>query len=411
MSSVFRFRETASDSNTKARAGVVETAHGAFQTPAFMPVGTAGTVKALTQEMLEDAGADIILGNTYHLYLRPGHQIIHGMGGLHEFISWKRAILTDSGGFQVFSLGPLRKVGEEGVEFQSHIDGSIHLISPEKSVEIQVALGADIITAFDECSPYPSSRDEALRSLKLTSSWAQRSRREFDRLHSGGAETGALLAGMREAPVNLNPVGPMDGAKAGPANPGQAIFGINQGSIYPDLREVSLESLVAIGFDGYAIGGLSVGEDKQAMFQIVSHIAPMMPADRPRYLMGVGGPEDIFEAVGQGVDMFDCVMPTRNARNGQLFTHQGRLNIKNARYREDAGPVDENCGCPVCLRYSRAYLRHLYASGEILGSILNTLHNVRFYLDMMAKIRQAIELGTFDRFRTCFLTDLARGQD
>jgi queuine tRNA-ribosyltransferase len=392
---MFRFKQIGSDPNSKARVGLVETAHGGFETPAFMPVGTQGTVKGLTQGMLEDAGAAIILGNTYHLYLRPGHQSINRMGGLHRFISWSRVILTDSGGFQVFSLGPLRKISEEGVEFQSHIDGSRHLFTPEKSIEIQVALGADIIMAFDECSPYPSSHSEAQRSLELTTDWAQRSRRHFDRLRS---EAEPSHAGIVRAPGGL-------------VNPEQAIFGINQGSVYPDLRERSLEGLLAIGFDGYSIGGLAVGEDKEAMFRVISDIAPLMPEDRPRYLMGVGPPEDIFEAVGQGVDMFDCVMPTRNARNGQLFTYRGRLNIKNARYKEDSGPIDPRCECPVCGRYSRAYLRHLYTSGEILGSVLNTLHNVRFYLDMMSKIRQAIELGTFDEFRTSFLTDLACGQD
>ena len=379
MPGIFSFREIGSDPDTRARAGLVETAHGAFETPAFMPVGTTGTVKAMTQEMLEQAGAAIILGNTYHLYLRPGHQTINRMGGLHNFISWRRAILTDSGGFQVFSLGPLRKINEDGVQFQSHIDGSSHFITPERSIEIQVALGADIIMAFDECCTYPSTHDEALSSLQLTSNWAQRSRREFDRLHS------RLVNGTNSISAHA-----ISESGADPVNAGQAIFGINQGSVYTDLREQSLEGLLAIGFDGYSIGGLSVGEDKQSMLRVISHITPQMPAARPRYLMGVGPPEDILDAVSHGVDMFDCVMPTRNARNGQLFTRRGRLNIKNARYRQDKGPIDDACECPVCLRYSRAYLRHLYTSGEILGSILNTVHNIRFYLDMMANIRQAI---------------------
>ena len=409
MPGVFRFKEIASGGGTGARAGLVETAHGTFETPAFMPVGTAGTVKALTQEMLEDAGAGIILGNTYHLYLRPGHELINRAGGLHQFISWKRAILTDSGGFQVFSLGPLRKINEDGVEFQSHIDGSSHLISPEKSIEIQVSLGADIIMAFDECCPFPATHEDALRSLNLTAGWAERSRRHFDRLHSDWANRGARRSQQENGGALPPPTSERD--QPAPVNPGQAIFGINQGSVYTDLREESLEGLLDIGFDGYSIGGLSVGEDKEAMFRVISHIAPLMPASHPRYLMGVGAPEDIIQAVEHGIDMFDCVMPTRNARNGQLFTRRGRLNIKNARYREDKGPIDDICGCPVCLRYSRAYLRHLFASGEILGSVLNTIHNLRFYLDMMAEIRQAIELGTFARFRTCFLADLARGQD
>jgi len=423
MTPEFSFQATHRDEATHARAGIIKTAHGSFETPVFMPVGTNGTVKALTQEMLEDAGASIILGNTYHLYLRPGHEVINRLGGIHRFISWSRSLLTDSGGFQVFSLGPLRKIGEDGVEFQSHIDGSSHLITPEKSIDIQVALGADVIMAFDECSPFPTSHEDALKSLNLTASWAARSRRHFDRLHAGqstGPNPGACTDSVGNT---LAPWEPGTGGGQGsridgdqrfsgdPVNPGQAIFGINQGSVYTDLRERSLEGLLEIGFDGYSIGGLSVGEDKEAMLRVISHIAPLMPADRPRYLMGVGSPEDILAAVEQGVDMFDCVMPTRNARNGQLFTHRGKLNIKNARYREDGGPIDDECGCPVCLRYSRAYLRHLYASGEILGSVLNSLHNVRFYLDMMAGIRQAIRLGAFARFRTCFLTDLARGQD
>ncbi|HEX8089963.1 MAG TPA: tRNA guanosine(34) transglycosylase Tgt [Blastocatellia bacterium] len=391
MSSQFSFEKLASDTNTAARAGRVTTAHGSFDTPAFMPVGTQGTVKALTQQMLEEAGARVILGNTYHLYLRPGHLVINRLGGLHRFISWDRAILTDSGGFQVFSLTPLRKMSDEGVEFRSHIDGSRHFLSPEKSMEIQAALGSDIVMAFDECTPYPATREQALGSLELTEKWALRSKQRLAGLHSDAAE--AARAGLKIV------------------NPAQALFGINQGSIYLDLRERSLAGLIEAGFDGYAIGGLSVGEEKSAMFEVVSHVAPLMPADRPRYLMGVGTPEDIINAVGAGVDMFDCVMPTRNARNGSLFTSRGRLNIKNSRYRDDAGPIDEACECAVCARYSRAYLRHLYMSGEILGSTLSSLHNISFYLDMMNRIRQAILLGTFNEFHTSFLKDLARGLD
>lgn len=391
MAQRFSFDVFARDSKSGARAGRVQTPHGAFDTPVFMPVGTQGTVKALTQRMLEEAGAGIILGNTYHLYLRPGHELINRLGGLHKFISWDRPILTDSGGFQVFSLGPLRKLTEAGVEFQSHIDGSRHLLTPEKSVEIQTALGADIVMVFDECTPYPATRAEALRSLEITQEWARRSKAAFAQLHADAALS----------------------ARAGfsVVNPGQALFGINQGSVYPDLREQSLESLVEIGFDGYAIGGLSVGEDKSEMFDVVSSIAPLMPADRPRYLMGVGTPEDIIEAVRLGIDMFDCVMPTRNARNGQMFTSRGRLNIKNSRYRDDKQTVDAACECETCARYSRAYLRHLYMSGEILASVLMTLHNIRFYLDTMERIRQAIKLGTFDEFHKSFLKDLARGPD
>ncbi|HKQ07473.1 MAG TPA: tRNA guanosine(34) transglycosylase Tgt [Blastocatellia bacterium] len=391
MAEQFSFEVTASDSATGARAGRITTAHGIIDTPVFMPVGTQGSVKALTQQMLEDAGAQIILGNTYHLYLRPGHLLINQLGGLHRFISWERAILTDSGGFQVFSLTDLRRMNEDGVEFQSHIDGARHFLSPERSMEIQAALGSDIVMCFDECTPYPATVAEARASLEITGRWARRSKQRLTELHSDPREAGR---------VGLKIV-----------NPAQALFGINQGSVYLDLRERSLEGLLEVGFDGYAIGGLSVGEEKAAMREVVAGIAPRMPADKPRYLMGVGTPEDIVSAVACGVDMFDCVMPTRNARNGQLFTGQGRVNVKNARYKDDPRPPDEICRCPVCARYSRAYLRHLYMSGEILYSTLSSLHNVCFYLDTMARIRQAITLGTFNEFQHSFLEDLARGQD
>jgi len=390
MAQDFIFEKLRHDDATRARAGRITTSHGSFDTPAFMPVGTQGSVKALTQEMLERAGASIILGNTYHLYLRPGHVTINQLGGLHRFISWERPILTDSGGFQVFSLTSLRKMTEEGVEFQSHIDGASHFISPEKSMEIQAALGSDIVMAFDECTPFPATRDEALASLELTQRWARRSKQRLSELHNEPASAGPRITIV---------------------NPTQALFGINQGSTFLDLRERSLEGLIEIGFDGYAIGGLSVGEEKGAMFEVVSHIAPRMPEDRPRYLMGVGTPEDIVEAVALGVDMFDCVMPTRNARNGQLFTSRGKLNIKNSRYKDDSQPLDDACPCEVCRRYSRAYIRHLYMSGEILGSVLTSLHNISFYLDTMRVIRQSIELGTFSKFRDSFLSGLARGQD
>jgi queuine tRNA-ribosyltransferase len=387
----FSFHPTHYDKATGARAGLINTAHGSFETPVFMPVGTNGSVKALTQGMLEEVGAAIVLGNTYHLYLRPGHITVNNLGGLHRFMGWSRSLLTDSGGYQVFSLGPLRRVDEQGVEFQSHIDGSRHLLTPEKSIDIQVALGADIIMAFDECTGYPATHSEAEQSLELTRKWALRCRDQF-------------LAYRRD-PDGVEPGG------WAVVNRSQALFGINQGSLYPDLRERSLSRLVEMGFDGYSIGGLSVGEEKSAMFDVVSHIAPLMPRDRPRYLMGVGTPEDILQAVALGVDMFDCVMPTRNARNGQYFTSNGRINIKNARYREDPKPLDEECGCEVCRRYSRAYIRHLYCAGEILASVLGSYHNVRFYLDMMARIRQSIRLGTFNEFRNSYLNYLARGQD
>ncbi|HXU36329.1 MAG TPA: tRNA guanosine(34) transglycosylase Tgt [Blastocatellia bacterium] len=391
MNDKLRFEVTAINSGGLARAGRITTAHGVIDTPAFMPVGTQGTVKALTQQMLEDAGASIILGNTYHLYLRPGHETVNQLGGLHRFISWERPILTDSGGFQVFSLNELRRLSEEGVAFQSHIDGSAHFLSPEKSMDIQAALGSDIVMAFDECTPFPASREEALASLELTNRWALRSRQRLAELHENPAAAEAVGISI--------------------VNQTQALFGIIQGSTFLDLREQSLAGLVDIGFDGYAIGGLSVGEEKPAMFEVVSHIAPMMPESRPRYLMGVGTPEDIVDAVASGVDMFDCVMPTRNARNGQLFTSRGKLNIKNSRYKGDAQPIDDACGCAVCARYSRAYVRHLYMSGEILGSVLSSLHNVSFYLDMMKSMRQSIVLGTFIEFRDSFLSGLARGQD
>jgi queuine tRNA-ribosyltransferase len=387
----FSFKQTAQDPATVARAGRIATSHTAFDTPVFMPVGTQGTVKALTQGMLEEAGARIILGNTYHLYLRPGHQTINQLGGLHRFVSWDRAILTDSGGFQVFSLTGLRRMTEEGVEFQSHIDGSRHMLSPEKSMEIQAALGSDIVMAFDECTPFPAARQEALRSLEMTSRWARRSKDRLGELHADPEK--AERAGLKIV------------------NRSQALFGINQGSVFLDLRERSLEGLLEIGFDGYAIGGLSVGEEKSAMFEVVSHIAPRLPADKPRYLMGVGSPEDIVNAVACGIDMFDCVMPTRNARNGSLFTSRGKINIKNARYKDDPRPIDESCLCAVCARYTRAYLRHLYMCGEILGAVLSSLHNVSFYLDMMARMRQSILLGAFIEFRNSFLSNLARGQD
>lgn len=387
----FSFERIATDTTTHARTGRITTAHGVIETPVFMTVGTQGTVKALTQQMLEEAGASIILGNTYHLYLRPGYQTINQLGGLHRFISWERPILTDSGGFQVFSLNELRKLSEEGVEFQSHIDGSTHFLSPEKSMEIQSALGSDIVMAFDECTRFPATHAEALASLELTDRWARRSKKQLAELHSNPAA--AEEAGIRIV------------------NHTQALFGINQGSTFLDLREQSLAGLIDIGFDGYAIGGLSVGEEKSAMFEVVSHIASMMPEDKPRYLMGAGTPEDIVDAVALGIDMFDCVMPTRNARNGQLFTSRGKLNIKNSRYKDDAQPIDDACRCAVCARYSRAYVRHLYMSGEILGSVLSSLHNVSFYLDMMGMMRQAISLGTLEEFSDSFLSGLARGQD
>jgi queuine tRNA-ribosyltransferase len=366
------------DRQTQARAGRIKTAYGEIETPVFMPVGTAGTVKALTQEMLEELNARIILGNTYHLFLRPGHETVLQLGGLHKFISWPRAILTDSGGFQVFSLSEIRKIREEGVEFRSHLDGSKQFLSPEVSMQIQHTLGSDILMCFDECTPFPATRSEAKESLELTARWARRSRIEFDRL-KGSPRSRAV-----------NPL----------------LFGINQGSIYQDLRRQNLDQLVEIGFEGYAIGGLSVGEEKAQMYDTVEFIAPQMPSEKPRYLMGVGTPEDLIECVARGVDMFDCVMPTRNARNGQVFTSRGKLNIRNARFAGDERPLDEDCECKVCRRYSRAYIRHLYNSGEMLAATLCSYHNLAFYLDSMRLIRQAIALGKFTEFRTCYLNKL-----
>ncbi len=386
------FRIEHQDDITQARVGRLSTAHGEIETPVFMPVGTQGTVKAVTQEMLETLDARIILGNTYHLFLRPGHETIAALGGLHRFISWERAMLTDSGGFQVFSLGDLRKIREEGVEFRSHLDGSKQFLSPEVSMRVQHALGSDIIMAFDECTPFPATQAEARESLELTARWARRSRAEFERLISERA------SGTLAFP------GPLPGALPG------SLFGIIQGSVYPDLRRESLERLVEIGFDGYAIGGLSVGEEKAQMYDVIEFIAPQMPAARPRYLMGVGTPEDLIECVARGVDLFDCVMPTRNGRNGQVFTSRGKLNVKNARFARDARPLDEACQCMVCRRYSRAYLRHLYQSGEILSSILCSYHNLAFYLDSMREIRQAITLGEFAKFRASFHERLEREQ-
>ena len=364
------FTVTHSDSHSQARVGRMITAHSVIETPVFMPVGTRGTVKALTQEMLETLDARIILGNTYHLFLRPGHELIAELGGLHKFMAWPRSLLTDSGGFQVFSLGALRKIKEEGVEFRSHLDGSRQFISPEVSMQIQHALGSDIVMAFDECTPYPATHDEARKSLELTSRWARRSRAEFDRLNRGQ----------------------------------QNLFGIIQGSVYHDLRQQSLEQLLEVGFEGYAIGGLSVGEEKAMMYDTTEFIAPLMPADKPRYLMGVGTPEDLVESVARGVDMFDCVMPTRNARNGQVFTASGKLNVRNAKYAKEAKPLDEDCVCAVCQRYSRAYIRHLYLNDEMLASILCSYHNLAFYLDLMRQIRQSIALGEFAALRACFLS-------
>jgi queuine tRNA-ribosyltransferase len=337
--------------------------HRSVETPVFMPVGTAGAVKSVPQETVEALGAEIILGNTYHLYLRPGHEAIRRMGGLHKFMAWPRALLTDSGGFQVFSLSQLRKVSEEGVEFRSHLDGSSHAFTPEHSMDVQIALGADICMAFDECTEYPAERARAEESLRLTMAWARRSLAHF-RAHGFEAPWGAEFAGRRPS-----------------------LFGIVQGGMYRDLRRACAEQLVEMEFDGYAIGGLSVGEPRELTLEMIREVLPLLPKDKPRYVMGVGYPDEIEMYAKMGVDMMDCVLPTRAARHGLLFTSEGRVNIKNARYAEDKNPPDANCACPVCRRYSRAYLRHLMQAGEALSGTLNTIHNLAYYLGIMERVR------------------------
>lgn len=349
------------DNNSRARLGRCHTAHGVFHTPAFIPVGTQATVKAMTPEELRDLGAEIILSNTYHLYLRPGHERIRRLGGLHRFMHWEHPLLTDSGGFQVFSLNSLVKVSEEGVEFQSHLDGSRHFITPEKAIAIQEALGADIIMCLDECTPYPASHEEAECSLQRTLKWSRRCRESHRASH-------------------------------------QALFGIVQGGMYSDLRQKGVEVLIEIGFDGYALGGLSVGENKESMARVIGETAPLLPENLPRYVMGLGMPGDMIEAVREGVDMFDCVLPTRNARNGMLFTRSGKMAIKNAKYAEDPSPIEPGCPCYTCRNYSRAYLRHLYFAEEILAFRLNTIHNLHFYLTFMREMRQAIAEDRLDGF-------------
>ena len=350
------------------RRGQLDLPHRTVQTPVFMPVGTAGTVKAVAQDVVESLGAEIILGNTYHLYLRPGHEAIRRMGGLHRFISWPRAMLTDSGGFQVFSLSQLRKVSDEGVRFRSHLDGSSHFFTPEHSMDVQIALGADICMAFDECTEYPADRSRAQESLRLTMAWARRS---LDHFHA-----------HRDEVVWRHELGGRT----------QNLFGIVQGGMFHDLRRESAERLVEMGFDGYAIGGLSVGEPRELTMEMIAEVLPLLPADKPRYVMGVGYPDEIELYARMGVDMMDCVLPTRAARHGLLFTSEGRLNIKGARYAEDQGPPDPACNCMVCRRYTRAYLRHLMQCGEALSGTLNTIHNLAYYLGIMERVRKSLAL-------------------
>jgi queuine tRNA-ribosyltransferase len=384
----------------EARAGLLRTRRGTIETPVFMPVGTLGTVKGVRFDELEaeDLDARIILGNTYHLWLRPGPEVVRACGGLHRFTGWRRAMLTDSGGFQVFSLADMRRVAEEGVKFRSHIDGRECFLSPEVSMEVQAALGSDIVMAFDECPPGQTEHETARASMELTARWARRSRTRFDELQSVCADAGRIEVDESGA------VGNVEGLSGR-----QALFGIVQGATHLDLRRESLARTVEVGFDGYAIGGLSVGEEKSVMYEVVERVAPQMPRERPRYLMGVGTPEDLVECVARGVDMFDCVMPTRNGRNGQAFTSRGRLNIKNAQWSRDARPLDEDCACAVCRRHSRAYLRHLFTAGEMLAAVLLSHHNLAFFLDTMRRVRQAIRSGEFMRFRLEFIERINSG--
>jgi len=362
---MFSFSVDHQEARTRARIGRIQTAHGLIKTPAFMPVGTQGSVKSLTPEELSASGVEIILSNTYHLYLRPGHERIERLGGLHNFMHWKGPILTDSGGFQVFSLGALRKITAEGVSFRSHLDGSSHFLTPELAIRIQEALGSDIAMCLDECTPYPVSYDVARFSQELTRDWALRCRAVHQKEN-------------------------------------QALFGIIQGSVFRELRRESLQAIAGIGFDGYALGGLSVGEKKTERQEIMDYCLPLLPGDKPKYLMGLGTPEDLVEGVGLGADMFDCVIPTRNARNGMLFTRRGRIIIKKAEYADDPGPVDQDCACDTCRHYSRAYLRHLYLSRELLSYRLNTLHNIHYFLELMRSLQDAVAQDRFLEFKKDF---------
>jgi len=375
------FHFSISRTDQRARRGRLTTPHGAVETPFFMPVGTQATVKGLRNEALEALGAEIILGNTYHLYLRPGHELVRRMGGLHKFMSWNRAILTDSGGFQVFSLSELRKITDEGVRFRSHLDGSEHLLTPEKAAEIQLALGSDIAMVLDECIETPAPRDKTESALKRTTQWARRARNYF-------------LEQQRRSP-------------GGDLKQWQ--FGIVQGATFADLRRESAQQLLEMDFPGYAVGGLAVGEPHEVTCEMTNEVTAFLPQDRPRYLMGVGKPEQIAEYVALGIDMMDCVLPTRAARHACLYTSQGRVLIKNARYAEDQNPIDPKCSCSVCRRYTRAYLRHLFAAGEFTAAILATHHNVHFYLDIMRQIREAIEFGNLAKFSSEMRAKYASG--
>ena len=378
----------------EARAGRMTLPHGVVETPVFMPVGTLATVKGVPQETLEDLGVQILLSNTYHLYLRPGVETIRNLGGLHRFMAWDRAILTDSGGYQVFSLSDLRKLSEEGVRFRSHLDGSEHFFTPESAMEAQIGLGANIIMSFDECTEYPAERERTRHSMEMTLRWAKRSKKYFEE-HK--REVPWNKVSSFKFPVSTDGDSARN-SKLETGNCTQFLFGIIQGGTYPDLRRESAERTIEIGFPGYAIGGLSVGEPRDLTHEIVAATLPYLPADRPRYLMGVGTPDEIVRYAGMGIDMMDCVLPTRAARHGLLFTSEGRVAIKNARYARDESPLDPRCGCRVCARYSRAYLRHLYSSNEVLAMVLNTTHNLAHYLDTMRAVRHSIKLGEWANF-------------
>ncbi|MGS1015540.1 tRNA guanosine(34) transglycosylase Tgt [Allosphingosinicella humi] len=373
-----RFSFSIAATDGAARTGAIAMKRGEIRTPAFMPVGTAATVKAMKPADVRASGADILLGNTYHLMLRPGAERVARLGGLHAFMGWDRPILTDSGGYQVMSLSELRKMSEEGVSFKSHLDGSAHMLTPERSMEIQRLLGSDIVMAFDECTPFPATRDQAAFSMERSMRWAKRSRDGFDQ-------------GEEHASVS-------------------ALFGIQQGSMAEDLRKISADHLIDIGFDGYAVGGLAVGEGQDEMFRVLDFAVDMLPKDRPRYLMGVGKPDDIVGAVERGIDMFDCVLPTRSGRTGQAFTRDGPINIKNAKFAEDTGPLDPECGCPVCATWSRSYLHHLIRSGEILGAMLMTEHNLNFYQALMADLRAAIAGQRLTAFANAFRARYLNGK-
>jgi queuine tRNA-ribosyltransferase len=377
-----RFELLDKDPKTRARRGRLHTAHGVVETPIFMPVGTQATVKSMMPDQLRELHVEILLCNSYHLFLRPGHKTVSQLGGLHKFMGWDRPILTDSGGYQVFSLSSLRDINDDGVRFQSHLDGSTHFLSPESAIDIQVGLGSDIMMILDDCLAYPASRFESEKSMRRSLAWAERCKKHFD--------TVAAVYDRRQSPgIEI----------AGGHRPRlQSLFGIVQGGIYQDLRKQSADQLTGMDFPGYAIGGLAVGEPKPLMYEVIDQIEPSLPVDKPRYLMGVGTPADLVECVALGVDMFDCVMPTRHARNGWLFTKEGHIVIKHAKYKDDPEPIDPTCNCPVCATYSRAYLRHLFIANEILSSVLNTIHNLYFYLDMIRRIRQFIELHHFDEF-------------